>query len=222
MKKVSILTAAFLFLGLTIPLSGGVVITDKTTDLTEDFTETNKIYMAENWMRSGTAEEYMIFRKDLQVLWVVNTVNETYREFTQQQAAQMLGGMDDFEEEVEPACEKMASGVEAGQWTADQYAEFEYGEKTAELWFVPFDRLGIKKTDFAIAAAFESFLDPDNPAQELGDLSEWKEITGEYVYPVREESYFDGELETVTEIVSIERMSIPSEVFKVPAGFEKL
>lgn len=222
MKKLSILTAAFIFLGLTMPLTGGIVITEKTTDLMEDMTMTNKVYMAENWMRSGTAEEFMIFRKDLQVLWVVNTANETYREFTQQQAAQMLGGMDDFEEEVEPTYEKMASNVEAGQWTAEQYAEFEYGEKTAELWFVPFDRLGIKITDFTIAAAFESFLDPENPAQELGDLTQWKDITGEYVYPVREESYFDRELETVTEIVSIERKSIPADVFEVPAGFKKL
>lgn len=222
MKKLSIFTAAFLLLGLTVPLTGGVVITEKTTDLIEDMTETNKIYMAENWMRSGTEQEYMIFRKDLQVLWVVNTVNETYREFTQQQAVQMFGDMDDFGEEVEPTYEKMASDVEAGRWTADQYAEFEYGEKTAELWFVPFERLDIKKTDFTIAAAFESFLDPENPARELGDLMEWKEITGEYVYPVREESYFDGEMETVTEIVSIERASIPAEVFEVPAGFTKL
>jgi hypothetical protein len=222
MKKIFIPAAALILFVLTLPLTGGVVITETTTDVIEDFTETNKIYMAENWMRSGTGEEYMIFRKDLQVLWVVNAVNETYREFTQQQAAQMLGGMEDFEEEVEPTYEKMASNVEAGRWTADQYAEFEYGEKTAELWFVPFDRLGIKKTDFTIAAAFESFLDPENPARELGDLTEWKDIAGEYVYPVREESYFDGELETVTEIVSIERESIPAEVFEVPAGFKKL
>ncbi len=136
--------------------------------------------------------------------------------------AVQFGDMDDFGEEVESTYEKMASDVEAGRWTADQYAEFEYGEKTAELWFVPFERLGIMKTDFTIAAAFESFLDPENPAQELGDLMEWKEITGEYVYPVREESYFDGELETETEIVRIERASIPAEIFEVPAGFKKL
>jgi hypothetical protein len=221
MKKLPILGLAFLFFGFAFPATAGVVITEKTTDLIDETTETNTVYLAENGMRSGTEAEYMIFRKDLQVLWIINTADKTYREINNQQVSQMLGGMDDeFEEEI--IYEKLASGVEAGKWIADHYAQFEYGEKTAELWFAPFDQLGVKRSDFAITAAFDAFLDPESPAGELGDLTEWKELTGDDVYPVREESYIDGELETITQVMSIERTSIPAEVFDVPAGFTKL
>lgn len=106
---------------------------------------------------------------------------------------------------------KVASGVKVGQWTCDKYEGYEGSEKVEEVWATDPASLGLNESDMKVFEQFgELFSGLGNPEDRNLFKIGSKETEAEQGFPgvpVKTINYAGGQVQSIEEIVKIERKS---------------
>lgn len=119
---------------------------------------------------------------------------------------------------------RLATGERVGSFTTDRYEVLENGEKSSEVWVVPWPSLGLAEQDFRaleeLAKMMEAMAGPfKEMARRYGsDLQIEKEVKG---LPVKTLGYEKGRPTFEALLNEIRRESLPSSLFELPSGLRK-
>ncbi|RMF61773.1 MAG: DUF4412 domain-containing protein [Calditrichaeota bacterium] len=184
------LTILLLVLTLTFTAFAGVMVVTKETDKTTGKVTMSTLYIDKQGIRVETGEnvgaDLVIFRKDKNSFWVIDTQKGTYMEITKSDIEKMNSMIDHqmkmMEEQIKnlpPAQQEMMkkhmqqmmgvgetpkeeykkvkSGVKVNQWVCDVYEGFQDGAKFEEIYTVDWGSVGISKEDLLPFKEMEEF-----------------------------------------------------------------
>ena len=121
---------------------------------------------------------------------------------------------------------KGKTGVKVGKWRCALFLVYKKGKKISEKCYARLGELGLKRRDLAALGAYSNIVSTKSEAAgEIDEDSfspkEIRKITGFYGFPVKTVGYEGEGKQTLTELVRIERKTLPSSVFEVPKGYKK-
>lgn len=136
------------------------------------------------------------------------------------------GMMDMAREPEKTVYKKVAGGVKVGQWTCDKYEGYEGSEKVEEVWATDPAQLGLNESDMKVFEQFGELFGGfgDKQDRNLFKIGS-KEFEAEQGYPgvpVKTVNYSGGQVESIEEIVKIERKSgFEDALFQVRPNLKK-
>jgi hypothetical protein len=198
----------------------------------------------------GTSQ-VIVFDGPQQVLRMINHAKKSYVEMTKADADRVgtqIGGamakMNEMKEmiakmppaqraQMEAAMAKMggaqiktdyrrAGSDKVGKWTCDKYEGFKNDLKVSELCTVDAKALGLTPADFEISKQVGEFfktLAPQGAEQLFGVGT--LETHGFVGIPVRRIAYSNGQVQSTSQILDIQRQTFAASTYEVPAGFQK-
>jgi len=200
MKALKLITVMFVVVLFGVSnLFAGVVIVNRVESKTMGKTATMKYMFDKNGFRMESGEEMgpdlVIFNRDKEVLWLVDTGKGTYTEITRQDLEKMNAMIEQhmkmFEEqmknvppdhrkmmekymskmmgkgnETKTDFQKVASGVKMKQWICDQYEGKRGDEKISDVWTTDWKKLGITEEDMSVMQEFSDYFESLRSKQE--------------------------------------------------------
>jgi len=149
----------------------------------------------------------MIYRTDLNVIWMVNDEEKTYFEVSQTQQAEESPGPVPPDEK--PVVRKTGRSRKILGYACDQFLVKHSGAVT-EIWGTK--RLAGLATALAAALGQEQTVDGGS----------WTDVlTKRGVFPLLASTRIDGKIVESQEVTRIERLTLPPELFALPAGYKK-
>jgi hypothetical protein len=187
-------------------------------NLTVDETDTPRNFSMTIWLGKGkmrvetsaigtTPASTMIYRPDKGVFWVLNADEKTYIEVLQNPEQNNAPGYPSDSDKAQ--MRKTGKSKTILSYRCDQYVVRRPGEET-EIWGTT--QLG------GLMKALDAVLG-SNRQESTG---EWvDELTKLGVYPLVARTKVDGKLIESQEVTKIEKRPIQSDLFELPAGFQK-
>jgi hypothetical protein len=117
---------------------------------------------------------------------------------------------------------KQTGTDKVGQWACTKYEGTVGGQKTTEICTVDPKEFGLTPADFAVAQQLADFLKTLLP--EVADrmlVNGTAQSQGFSGVPVRQTSFRNGAVESMTETTEFRRETLPASTFETPAGFRK-
>jgi hypothetical protein len=117
---------------------------------------------------------------------------------------------------------KQTGSDKVGQWACTKYEGTVGGQKTMEICTVDPKEFGLTPADFAVAQQLADFLKtllPDVADRML--VNGTAQSQGFSGVPVRQTSFRNGAVESMTETTEFRRETLPASTFETPAGFRK-
>lgn len=139
----------------------------------------------------------------------------------------MPQGMAEMAREPLPTVyKKVASGVKVGQWTCDKYEGHEGSEKVEEVWATDPASLGLNESDMKVFEQFGELFSGLGDAEDRNlfkiGSKEFEAEQGFPGVPVKTISYSRGQVQSIQEIVKIERKSgFDDALFQVRPNLKK-
>ncbi len=200
MKTLKVITIMIVVAFFCVPnLFAGVVVVNRVQSKTAGKTVTMKYMFDKNGFRMEGSEEMgpdlVIFSRDKEVIWLVNTRKGTYMEVTKQDLEKMsamidqqmkimeeqmkdippaqrkmmekyMSGMMGKGKEMKTVFQKVASGVKVKQWICDQYEGKRGDEKISDAWTTDWKKLGITEEDMSVMQEFSDYFESLRSKQE--------------------------------------------------------
>jgi hypothetical protein len=149
----------------------------------------------------------MIYRTDLHVIWMVNDEEKTYFEVSQTQQGEESPGIVPPDER--PVIRKTGRSRKILGYACEQFLVKHSGAQT-EIWGTK--RLAGLATALAAALGQEQTVDGGS----------WTDVlTKRGVFPLLASTRIEGKIVESQEVTRIERLTLPPELFALPAGYKK-
>ncbi|MBX7148765.1 DUF4412 domain-containing protein [bacterium] len=113
-----------------------------------------------------------------------------------------------------------------GNWTADVYEGSRNGIKVNEIWTIDVGTSGVGVSETAVIADYVKFMKDFLKDMNLGGFTDFVGpglVSNESYqgFPVKTLAFENGKTTAETQITSIQKQSIPSTQFEIPAGYTK-
>jgi len=125
-----------------------------------------------------------------------------------------------------PTYTKAGPDKTVGKWSCTPFRVSANGNDRQEMCLAKLSDLGLKRDDFKAYASFTTFMRqmmPNGAATQVGfDFDGMTKAVGFDGFPVQWAMYGDdGKVEMQATTTSIERKTIPADIFELPAGYTK-
>lgn len=232
------------------PVQAEIVMFTLHTDIQTEDTITAKTYITTDRMRVELRKEgrdiTSIFHLDEKVFWMIENKDSTYQEITEKDLQEIKEKIEQLEERMNKlpnavrriiegvtggkvraakipyTYAKKASGVKVKNWKCDHYEGTFEGIKVEEVWSAYWKDLGFTRGDFQVLEDLGEFFNLGAFTEEYDKFYRLEAKEGEYTgIPIRRVHYLNGVIQSITELIEIERKNLPSTLFDIPEGLVK-
>ncbi len=192
--------------------------------------EKKQLWIIDNLKKTKT----LITQEDLEKLNrklsdVQKKMNEQLEQMSPEQRKMMENmmnstGMDKLSgTSAETIYEKVKSDVKVQDWITDKFVGKSGGTMKSELWTVPWKKLGLKSSDYALFKSLSDFTGTitqvSDPLFAIGS-GNWVETVGYEGVPVKVKIYSKDEVISQSTITGIDSTSFDDEIFAVPDDYK--
>jgi hypothetical protein len=232
------------------PAAAGIVLTTEQVNLTDQSTTKDMIYLDSDRMKLSPAHRIMIYRGDLDRIWMIDESKHKYFEMTpqsmqqaQDNTAAAMQHLPDVPEAQRKQIEAMmaqrgmtmpgaqppapiyekAGGIKTVAGFSCELYRMRTGDRVADECIAHFDAVGLTRDDLKLFAGMKKFFGSGMMAGQANafDFDAQRQALGFDGIPLETIVYLDGKPVSRRSITAITRSPIPPATFELPDGLTK-